>query len=154
MPTKDTVLGLLATCSIAHFACHGVSDATDPSHSRLLLHDHQSAPLTVAALAPVRLDHAQLACLSACETTLTAHTQLLDEAIHLASAFQLAGYPHLIRTLWAINDHRAVEIADAFYAALTTGAGSNPVLEVSLAAEALHRAIRTVRQALPATSTL
>jgi hypothetical protein len=155
LPTKDNVLGLLSTCSIAHFACHGVSDPTDPSHSRLLLHDHDTAPLTVAALAPVRLDHAQLAYLSACETAVTSHTQLLDEAIHLASAFQLAGYPHVIGTLWAINDYRAVQIADAFYAALTAGRGNGrPALNSSQAADALHRAVRTVRQTLPTTPSI
>ncbi|GAB7186769.1 hypothetical protein ATKI12_6600 [Kitasatospora sp. Ki12] len=154
LPTKDNVLGLLATCSIAHFACHGVSDPADPSRSRLLLHDHESAPLTVAALAAVRLDHAQLAYLSACETAVTTHTQLLDEAIHMASAFQLAGYPHVIGTLWAINDYRAVQIADAFYSALTTGAGNGPSLEIGQAADALHRAVRTVRQTLPTTPSL
>ncbi|MFE0135762.1 CHAT domain-containing protein [Streptomyces sp. NPDC059037] len=155
LPTKDNVLGLLGTCSIAHFACHGVSDATDPSHSRLLVHDHDSAPLTVAALAPVRLDHVQLAYLSACETAVTIHTQLRDEAINLATAFQLAGYPHVIGTLWAINDYRAVQIADAFYAALTSvPVNGRLALDAGRAADALHHAIRTVRQMLPAAPSL
>ena len=49
----------LPGCPIAHFACHGFSDPDDPSKSLLLLHDHDSAPLTVASLAPVNLDQAQ-----------------------------------------------------------------------------------------------
>ena len=36
-------------------------------------------------------------------------SRLLDEAIHLASAFQLVGFPHVIGTLWEINDAIALE---------------------------------------------
>ena len=99
----------LPGCAIAHFACHGYTDPADPSQSRLLLHDHRRDPLTVAALAPLALDHAHLAYLSACSTARATDTRLLDEAIHLATAFQLAGFPHVIGTLWEINDAIAVE---------------------------------------------
>ncbi|MEE4417969.1 hypothetical protein [Streptomyces bugieae] len=51
----------LARSAIAHFACHGTSDSTDPSQSRLILDDHATAPLTVSALGRVSLDHAQMA---------------------------------------------------------------------------------------------
>jgi CHAT domain len=151
VPTKANVLAHLPGCAIAHFACHGSSDPTDPSRSVLLLHDHGEDPLTVAALAPIALDHARLAYLSACSTALTAHTDLLDEAIHLASAFQLAGFPHVIGTLWPINDAAAVTIADAFYTALATG---DDALDTTRAARALHHAIRTVHDAFPVTPSL
>ena len=122
-PNRANVLTRLASCSAAHFACHGANDPADPSGSRLLLHDHRDAPLTVSALASVRLDHARLAYLSACNTALSTHIQLIDEAIHLTSAFQIAGYPHVIGTLWAIDDRVAVQIADSFYAKII---GRNP----------------------------
>ncbi|MCO5999815.1 CHAT domain-containing tetratricopeptide repeat protein [Actinoallomurus rhizosphaericola] len=154
LPTKANVLDLLPACSIAHFACHGVNDPEDPSRSRLLLHDHHTAPLTVAALAPVRLDHAQLAYLSACETALTTNTELIDEAIHLTSAFQLAGYPHVIGTLWAINDTIAAQITKAFYTALTTSTAHGPIIELGQAAHALHHAVRSIRAKFPATPSL
>ncbi|MFF0001452.1 CHAT domain-containing protein [Streptomyces avermitilis] len=96
----------------------GISDQADPSRSRLLLHDHQHDPFTVMALAPIRLDQAYLAFLSACETALTTDARLLDEAIHLASAFQLAGYPHVIGTLWSIADDAAFTLTKAFYEGL------------------------------------
>jgi hypothetical protein len=153
LPTRGNVLHHLADCAIAHFACHGATDPADPSRSHLLLHDHDTNPLTVAALAPIHLEHARLAYLSACETALTANTELLDEAIHLTSAFQLAGYPHVIGTLWTIDDEIAVRIADAFYSALSaTNHGGAP--DVNYAAYALHYAIRDVRDALPATPSL
>ncbi|WP_369263629.1 CHAT domain-containing protein [Streptomyces sp. R35] len=142
LPTKANVLAHLPTCSIAHFACHAASDPTDPSKSLLLLHDHEKEPLTVAALAPVRLDHAQLAYLSACRTAAIGAENLLDEAIHLTSAFQLAGFPHVIGTLWEIDDQTAVTIADTFYTRLATDSGA---LDTSRAAEALQHAVRAVR---------
>ncbi|GII83920.1 hypothetical protein Ssi03_19100 [Sphaerisporangium siamense] len=149
--TKANVLAHLPGAGIAHFACHGHADPADPSQSRLLLHDHEQDPLSVAGLAPVALDHARLAYLSACGTAVTTVASLSDEAIHLASAFQLAGFPHVIGTLWEINDRIAVEITGAFYAALDAGAG---VLDTGLAAHALHRAVRTVRDRFPSAPSL
>ena len=149
--TKANVLARLPACSIAHFACHGASHPTDPSQSRLLLHDHQNDPLNVTGLAPITLDHARLAYLSACSTAVTTTTELLDEAIHLTSAFQLAGFPHVIGTLWEINDAIAVEIADTFYTTLTTGNGTP---DTDRAAHALHHAIRTARDHYPLTPSL
>ncbi|MEO3813451.1 CHAT domain-containing tetratricopeptide repeat protein, partial [Sphaerisporangium sp. B11E5] len=144
LPTTANVLTHLSRCAIAHFACHGVSDPADPSNSRVLLHDHQTDPLTVTALVPIALDHARLAYLSACGTALTATVHLLDEAIHLASVFQLAGFPHVVATLWPINDAVAVTIATAFYTALTTADGT---LDTDQAACALHRSVRAIRAA-------
>lgn len=152
-PTRANVLTRLAFCSAAHFACHGSSDPVDPSGSHLLLHDHREAPLTVSALNSVRLDHARLVYLSACSTALTANIRLIDEAIHLTSAFQIAGYPHVIGTLWAIDDRVAVEIADAFYARIIS-AHPGTALDANEAAVALHEAIRKARDAFPATPSL
>jgi tetratricopeptide (TPR) repeat protein len=147
LPTKAAVLKHLPGTSIAHFACHGYTDPTDPSRSRLLLHDHSTDPFTVAALAPLALEHAQLAYLSACATATATGDQLLDEAIHLASALQLAGFPHVIGTLWEIDDATAVEIAADFYAALANPTG---ILDPRRAAAALHQAVRTQRDHKPA----
>ena len=96
---------------------------------------------------PLTLDHARLAYLSACSTARTGDTSLLDEAIHLATAFQLAGFPHVIGTLWEINDEIAVEIAEAFYAALADPGGT---LDPDRAARALHHAARAQRDLQPA----
>ncbi|MBB4934416.1 hypothetical protein F4561_005236 [Lipingzhangella halophila] len=142
VPTKARVLQRLPECAIAHFACHGTTDPDAPSHSRLLLSDHAQDPLTVASLGPVRLDEARLAYLSACNTAAIHDTDLLDEAIHVASAFQLAGFPHVVGTLWEINDRIAVTVADSFYTHLR---GPNGNLDPDRAAYALHSAVRAVR---------
>ncbi|WP_433492579.1 CHAT domain-containing protein [Nocardia grenadensis] len=152
-PTTATVLDLLPERAIVHFACHGATDPDDPSRSRLLLHDHATTPLTVAALAPVHLDRARLAYLSACDTAISTDTQLVDESIHLASAFQLAGYSHVIGTLWTIDDDIAIRIADAFYTALRT-APDTPAVDLGRAPHALHHAVRAARDTFPATPSL
>ena len=144
-PTKATVLAHLAGAGIAHFACHATSDSTDPSRSKLFLHDYEQDPLTVTSLATIRLDHAQLAYLSACRTSRNASFALLDEAIHLTSAFQLAGFPHVIGTLWKIDDAAALHAADAFYTHLQT---QPSVLDTTTCAQALHSTIRGLRDEL------
>ncbi len=82
----------LTGAGIAHFACHAASRSDDPSNSQIYLHDHHDRPFTVATLFPARLQPAQLAFLSACQTARGENLDLLDEAIHLTSAFQLAGF--------------------------------------------------------------
>lgn len=168
--TRAQVLAALPECSIAHFACHGVSDLADPSDSRLLLADHDGAPFTVAGLTSVNLERAELAYLSACSTALMSvvtlgsveldpalraelpglaaavpaanqNADLVDEAIHLSSAFQLAGFRHVVSTLWEIDDVVAVRLADDFYAGLRGDAGSS--------ARALHDAVRALRDKRP-----
>jgi tetratricopeptide (TPR) repeat protein len=133
--TRDTVCQALGRSSWVHFACHGFSDTADPSASRLLLTDHGSRPLTVVEIARLRLRNARLAFLSACSTARPG-TRFSGEAIHLASAFQLAGYPHVIATLWPIADQPAAEItADIYTSLAATGE----------AATAVHAAIRRSR---------
>jgi hypothetical protein len=146
IPTKATVLEHLPNCGIAHFSCHGIAHPADPSQSRLLLHDHQQDPLTVAALASITLNQAQLAYLSACGTARATRPRLLDESIHLASAFQLAGFPNVIGTLWEIDDNLAVQIAVDFYAAITRSDGT---VSAASSAHALHSVIRGLRDQLP-----
>ncbi|NUK01106.1 CHAT domain-containing protein [Streptomyces lunaelactis] len=142
IPTAANVFSRLADCSIAHFACHAVSDAVDPSRSGLLLHDHQTTPMTIASLASVNLDQARLAYLSACRTALTADLRLVDEAIHLTSAFQLAGFRHVIGTLWEVNDRLAARVSDSFYSSLLSATGR---IEDDRVATALHNTMRAQR---------
>lgn len=146
-PTAAAVRSQLPHCAIAHFACHGVSDTADPSQSRLLLYDHSTSPLTVSALAQLDLSQGQLAYLSACSTASPGDRQLSDEAIHLASACQLAGFSHVIGTLWPINDRLAVDIAESFYTYLAAGPDGHLVTD--RAAVALHRTIRDLRDRYP-----
>jgi tetratricopeptide (TPR) repeat protein len=139
--TFATVTAALPGHRWAHFSCHGSSDVVEPSASRLLLADHQSQPLTVLDLTRARLDGAELAFLSAC-TTAYSGTSLPDEPIHLATACRVAGYRHVIATLWPIRDADAVRLTRRVYATMTADGGQ---LEAGRAAAALHFATRQLR---------
>jgi tetratricopeptide (TPR) repeat protein len=142
-PSAAEVLNRLNDCEIAHFMCHGVTDPVDPSQSRLLLGTGQrSDSLAVTALAPVRLGAARLAYLSACSTARNEVTELADESIHLASAFQLAGFPHVIGTLWEVDAAVARAVADEFYPRISADRG---FVDVNRAATVLHTIIRDLR---------
>lgn len=141
--TRHQVLERLAGSAYAHFACHAVADPQDPAMGRLLTHDHQDNPLTVADVSELDLD-AELGFLSACATS-RAPLNLIDEALHITGAFQLAGFRQVIGTLWEIDDAISLELATAFY-----GPG-NPG---DAAAYALHSAVRGLRDRYPRTPTL
>ena len=139
-PTRDTVLDLLPLHRLAHFACHGATDWADPAASHLVLPDHATAPLTVLDISSLRLD-ADLAYLSACSTTVT-NVDLANEAVHVTGAFHLAGYRHVLGTLWSADDRAAATFADLFYRGLLRPDGT---LDAARAPFALHRATRTMR---------
>ncbi|RHZ62534.1 CHAT domain-containing protein [Aspergillus thermomutatus] len=118
---KQAVLDGLKTCRIFHFAGHGMSHGSDASASCLLLHDWQSNPLTVADLRDNWLlagHRPFLAYLSACSTGTSAEERLVDEAVHLVGACQLAGFRHVVGTLWAVSDRHSVDVARVFYETL------------------------------------
>ncbi|OAA27407.1 CHAT domain-containing protein [Frankia sp. EI5c] len=133
--TGAAVLDRLASASLAHFACHGTADGTSPSDSLLWVYDHETEPLTVERISRVRPTDAVLAVLSAC-TTATSAGPLADEAIHIASAFLLAGYPQVVGTLWEVPDRSSLVIMRDFYARLPTSLD---------AAGALHEAMKRRR---------
>lgn len=135
--TRERVRAKMYEHTWAHFACHGWSNPVDPGADHLLLHDHQALPFTLTEIAGLRLDSPELVYLSACETA-RADDELPDEAMHLGSAFRLAGYRHVVATLWTIRDDVGAELADNFYAYLLDGQ-CDP-------ATALHHACRQVRQ--------
>ena len=151
LPTRANVFALLPGCQIAHFACHGANNPSDPSKSLLMLHDYDTTPLTVASLASTKHERLELVYLSACRTAFTPANKLIDEAIHIASAFQLVGSRHVIGTLWGIDDAVAVDIAAAFYTHLRTSAG---FLETDRAAHSLHHATLAARDTYPQTPSL
>ncbi|MFI5615572.1 CHAT domain-containing protein [Amycolatopsis sp. NPDC051903] len=143
--TRSNVLARLHGCSWAHFACHGGGNVLDPSSSRLLLHDHERRPFTAADISALRLENADLAFLSACSTA-TPGLRIPDEAIHLGSAFQAAGFRHVVATLWPVLDPIAARVSRDFYR--NAAAGSDGP------ARALHTALERLRKDYPENPTL
>ena len=136
--TRQRVLDALPQHQSVHFACHAVSAADGAATGQLLLHDHQTDPLTVADLARLRLGDAETAYLSACDTSIS-RGDLTDEALHITGAFQMAGFRHVIGTLWSVGDQTARTVADQYYAAAQT---IDPAV-------ALHTAVQAVRTTHP-----
>jgi hypothetical protein len=127
-----TVRTHLTTAAWVHVACHATTDVADPSASRLAL---TGGDLSVVDVGRIRVPGAHFAYLSACGTARGGDV-LSDEVIHIASAFQLAGYPHVIGTLWPIVDDVAARIATDLYAGLAPAADP---------ARLLHTAVRRIR---------
>ncbi|PYI04100.1 hypothetical protein BO78DRAFT_420998 [Aspergillus sclerotiicarbonarius CBS 121057] len=117
---KKHVLEQLRTCRIFHFAGHGRFNQDRPAQSGLLLQDWESDQLTVENLRDLRLQESSpfLGYLSACSTGSNQKNRPSDEVINLVSACQLAGFRHVVGTLWTVSDELCVEITRVFYEAL------------------------------------
>lgn len=149
-PTADQVVEGIAESKVLHLACHGWSDPKNPSESHLLLQKQDKTgaivdKLTVARLSNVReTDNAFLVFLSACSTAeVKATSKLADEALHLASIFQISGFPHAIGSLWSASDPICVQVAEEFYRSLF--GDEHGGLSDEGVAKALHSAIQKVR---------
>lgn len=141
-PRKEDVSEGLLDCKVFHFAGHGATDEEDPSNSHLLLEDWKEDRFCVADLQRMNLrEHAPfLAYLSACGTGQMKRYNLVDESIHLINAYQLAGFRHVIGTLWKVGDQCCVDIARATYESMIDSGLSDQGVSWGL-----HRATRKLR---------
>lgn len=138
--TVANVLAALPTATWAHFACHAVADHVEPSRTALVLHD---GPLPLTQVSELDLPGAELAYLSACSTA-DRGLPGVEESLHLASAFQMAGFRHVVASLWPLADGIAARAARSFYARMPPGTPADH------AAAALHEVSRELRAAYPA----
>ncbi|ENH67510.1 hypothetical protein FOC1_g10010790 [Fusarium oxysporum f. sp. cubense race 1] len=102
---KAALIDQLRQCKFFHFAGHGCTDPQDPLRSYLCLEDVVTNPLRVGGLLDLNLKDQPpfLAYLSACGTGRIQQEQFMDESVHLISAFQLAGFQHVIGRLWSME---------------------------------------------------
>ena len=114
---------------------------SDPSNSRILFSDWEVRSFTVADMSEMKLDKAEFAYISACHTANTRNFALLDEAIHMAKACQLAGFPTVVGTLWHIPDKDSAGVAKDVYCAMLNA----DRLDVLKAAKGLHFAVWKIR---------
>lgn len=137
--TRTAVIDALADTRVAHFGCHATSDPVEPSGGRLYLPGGE--PLTVHQICRARPRAARLAFLTACSTARTSQ-RLASEAIHLSSAFLVAGFSEAVGTLWEIDSQDAYRVTTEFYHRIT---GERP----QDAAVALHHCVRALRRERP-----
>ena len=140
---KQDIMSYLPHCKIFHFAGHGNTDTADPSQSHLLLNDWKSDPLTVSTLLEMNLREGSpfLAYLSACGTGQVKDDKSVDESIHLISACQLAGFRHVIGTLWEVNDESCVDMSRITYEEIRNGGMTDESV-----CWGLHKATRELRK--------
>jgi tetratricopeptide (TPR) repeat protein len=134
--TRKAVLSALPDHDIAHFACHGGSDPDHDHEGRLFVHD---GVLGLADIARTRTGRPGLAFLSACSTA-QRRIDIPDESLSLANRFQLAGFSHVVGSLWPIGDRAALEVMTNFYAELLADGN---------VAKALHLAVGRLRASAP-----
>uniref|UniRef100_A0A0B7JTD4 CHAT domain-containing protein n=1 Tax=Bionectria ochroleuca TaxID=29856 RepID=A0A0B7JTD4_BIOOC len=138
---KDVEL-LLPDCKLFHFAGHGHADLKDPLQSYLLLQDWKTDRLTVASLLEMNLSNNPpfLGYLSACGTGRSGDDEFIDENLHLISAYQLAGFRHVIGTLWEVNDEQCVHVARRTYEVIRDKGMTDESVSLGL-----HEACRDLR---------
>ncbi|KNB09296.1 hypothetical protein FOXG_09909 [Fusarium oxysporum f. sp. lycopersici 4287] len=145
---KEDIVSQFPECKVFHFADHGATNLRDPSQSSLLLQDE---PLTVSTLLETNIQQYSpfLAYLSACGTGQIAHEKFLDESIHLISAFQLAGFRHVIGTLWEVGDDISVHMARITYEAFQRGDSADESVCRGLHKATLERRDQWFREQTP-----
>jgi len=141
-PTRAQALSELPKHSIVHFTCHGHSKE-DPSRSCFLLEDWKLSPLTVRDITLQNIDGAKFAFLSACHSAAGRNFHLLDESINLSSAIQLAGFPAVVGTLWAVDERTAAEVAGEVYTMMIERLAG---LDIQRSGESLHKAALALRK--------
>jgi CHAT domain-containing protein len=137
-PSSQRVLQELPSYSVAHFITHGISDPKDPLKSHLVLmstagpsqapHIEQTAAdttsevvrddLSIPKLFRCTAENAVLAFLAACSTADSQVPSLADENLHIVNAFQIAGFPHVVGTLWRASELVCPDFAKVFYSSL------------------------------------
>ncbi|KAK7723042.1 hypothetical protein SLS63_009071 [Diaporthe eres] len=141
-PTKKDFIDLVKHSQIFHFAGHGQAHPVDPSQSYLVLPNKER--LTGEDLVATGTTEARpwLAYLSACSTGRTYEERLMNESSHLNSAFLLAGFRHVVGTLWQVSDLHSQKLASLFYSNLedtfTSVNGNGVALALNLATRQLR----------------
>jgi CHAT domain-containing protein len=141
--TKERILSKVQDSSLLYFATHGVASSTNPLSAGFLMFSAdrlEQGWWTVKEVQEIRIRETQIAVLSACQTGLG---KVHDAGIiGLARAFQIAGVPRVLMSLWSVDDAATSELMQAFI----------KHLENDIPAEALREAMLEVRKQYPAPS--
>jgi hypothetical protein len=160
-PTAGQVADHIGRCDILHLACHGQSNLTDPSQSHLVLArtdpdgrgverpdklfvtDIMRRSSSSARTTTTTTTATGIAFLRACYTADNPAVRLSDEVIHLASAFHIAGFSHVLATLWSTRNTSCGAVAERFYTHLLQGSPAPSHRDVAVA---FHRAVNEWRE--------
>ena len=134
--TKAEVVSKAGGSSLLYFATHGVASGLNPLSDGFLMlsaERFEQGWWTAREIQNTRL-RAEIAVLSACQTGLG---QTHDAGvIGLSRAFQIAGVPRVVMSLWSVDDQATSKLMQAFV----------KYLETQMPSEALRQAMLEVRQ--------
>jgi len=134
--TKVEVVSRARESSLLYFATHGVANSRNPLSEGFLMLSakrFEQGWWTAREIQSTRL-RAEIAVLSACQTGLG---QTHDAGIiGLSRAFQIAGVPRVVMSLWSVDDEATSKLMQAFV----------KHLETQIPSEALRQAMLEVRQ--------
>ncbi|CAH0023296.1 unnamed protein product [Clonostachys rhizophaga] len=139
LPRRKDILSAMDSCTIFHFAGHGRMNSLDSLKSHLVL-DGDSLTLDGVLKSNLSRHPPFLAYLSACGTGQIGKNDLVDEGLHLISAFQAGGFQNVIGTLWVVDDRICLDVATETYKWIA----KNQMRSESVS-EGLHRTIRNLR---------
>jgi hypothetical protein len=154
-PSVKATLEKLPSFNAIHFACHGIPDTKNPLNSHFLLHrpNGDRTPdinkLTAGAVSNINIERAQIAYLSACSTAKPEWKQHEDEALHIASTFQLAGFSHVLANMWQSDDDACLKVSTEFYRNLFDDELSGGVCGHRRVSAAFHCAVKKLRDEHP-----
>ncbi|MFN2429200.1 MAG: CHAT domain-containing protein [Cryomorphaceae bacterium] len=112
-----------AKAGLLHFGTHAVMNDIEPLKSFLALTPRPDMDIDGCLYAHELYNQpisAGLAVLTACETGVGAYSDG-EGVLSLAYAFQYAGCPNVMYSLWKIDDEQSTEIARSFYQKLESG---------------------------------
>ncbi|KAJ5948555.1 hypothetical protein N7454_001862 [Penicillium verhagenii] len=145
----EALLQAMQETDIRKFAWDGSPNPSNSPKSQL---PHQkygiSGPLagqlTGEQISDQILHRARIAFSSGCSTPQIWAESFSYEAIHLASALQVAGFGHVVASLWPVDDTIRTAVVWHFYSLLTQHALES--LSSRLVAESLHTAVQRIRE--------
>jgi CHAT domain-containing protein len=133
--TETAVRAALPGARVVHFATHALVDDADPLGSHLVLgagansgaQDHDGR-LTASEVAGMTLE-SELVVLAACRS---ARGPISSDGIAgLTRAFQSAGVPTVLATLWDVSDRTTARVVNRFYREWTAGASKDAALRAA-----------------------
>ena len=116
---------------IIHFATHAQINDEEPLKSFIALYpEGKDFKLYTPELYNLSLENTQLVVLSACETG-KGKIRKGEGIISLARAFQFAGCPSVITTLWNAHDESIAKLSEKFYYYLKKGYSTDEAIQLS-----------------------
>jgi CHAT domain-containing protein len=137
--TKQAVIAKAGDADFLYFATHGVASGEDPLQGGFLFLSAEELTEGFWTARDVQSSKlkAQIAVLSACQTGLG---KVHDAGvIGLSRAFQIAGVPRVVMSLWSVNDKATAELMKSFV----------KYLQQYMPSEALRLAMLDVRKRRP-----